>query len=179
MRRWMDRLATSSPAVRVGLLVVAIGWLLDQATKRAAVLALSDGSVIDLPGPLFLRLTFNPGAAFGLGVPWWGFPIVTAIVVVLVARNLPESQTMAEPFGYGLLLAGALGNLTDRLLRPHPDGFARGEVVDFIASTFWPTFNVADVCITVGFLLIVIVAFRYDAAEGERTSRGAAATEAA
>lgn len=173
MRRWAGPFVPATHAVPVGLLVAAAGWILDQATKQAAVLALSDGSTVDVPGPLFLRLTYNPGAAFGLGVPWWVFPIVTAVFVVLVSRNLPRSSSALEPFAYGLLLAGALGNLTDRLLRPHPEGFARGEVVDFIASTFWPTFNVADVCITVGFLMVVIAAFRQDPVE-EASSRSAA-----
>jgi signal peptidase II len=144
--------------VRIGLLVAAIGWVLDQGTKKLAVETLAAGRVVDLPGPIHLELAFNPNAAFGIPAPWWLFPIVTLVLAWLVAFHLPRSQTLFEPFAYGLLLAGALGNLSDRFLRPHPDGFGRGEVVDFIASTFWPTFNVADVCITVGFFLLVAAA---------------------
>ncbi|MBW3576449.1 MAG: signal peptidase II [Actinobacteria bacterium] len=155
--------------IQVGLLVAAIGWILDQATKALAVEALVGGRVIDLPGPLFLRLTFNAGAAFSAPIPWWAFPIVTLLVVVLVARNLPRARDALEPIAWGLLLAGAFGNLTDRLVRVEPGGVGRGEVVDFIASTVWPTFNLADVAITVGFLLLLFAAVR----EGREERQGA------
>lgn len=156
---WARARALDPPgAVTVGVLVAAIGLLLDQATKALALAALVVGETVDLPGPLFLQLTFNPGAAFGIPAPWWLILVVTVAVIALVAVNLPRSSTAAEPFAYGLLAAGALGNVTDRLVRPHPDGLGRGEVVDFIASDFWPTFNVADVCISVGFGLLVVAA---------------------
>ncbi|MFN2556327.1 MAG: signal peptidase II [Nitriliruptorales bacterium] len=150
--------------LRVGLLVAAMGWILDQATKVIAVASLNLGERVQLPGPLFLQLTFNEGAAFGLPVPWWVFPIVAAIVVTLVVRNLPRTQSLLDPFAYGLLLAGAIGNVTDRLLRSSGAGIGRGEVVDFIASSFWPTFNLADVCITIGFVLLLVAAFRQERA---------------
>ena len=134
------------------MLVAASGLVLDQATKELAVRVLSSRT-IDLPGPFRLDLVFNAGGAFGLGLPWWVFIVVTAIVAVLIVRTLPRSTSQLEPVAYGLLLSGALGNVTDRLLRP--PGGGRGEVVDFLGSTFWPTFNVADVGITVGFVLLV------------------------
>lgn len=148
--------------MHLGLLVATIGWLLDQATKVLAVRALGPGEVIGGSFPIYFQLTFNEGAAFGLPVPWWVFPIVTVLVVVLVVRNLPESNSLLDPFAYGLLLAGALGNITDRLLREDPEGLGRGEVVDFIASDVWPTFNVADICITTGFVLLMISAYLHE-----------------
>jgi signal peptidase II len=158
--------------------MTAIGWILDQATKNLAVAKLADGRVVELFGPLYLELTFNPHAAFGIRVPWWGFPLVTLLLVGLVVWHLPRSQTLIEPFAYGLLMAGALGNMTDRLRRPHPDGIGRGEVVDFIASTFWPTFNVADMCITIGFILLVVAAIVQYVRTGapDRAERAAAET---
>lgn len=160
----------------IATLIAAIGLILDQATKRLALDALARGTVVDLPGPLYLQLAFNPHAAFGIPAPWWVFPIVTLLLVVLVAYHLPRSQLLLEPFAYGLLVAGALGNMTDRLFRPHPDGVGRGEVVDFIASTFWPTFNVADICISIGFGLLVIAAIVHYVREvaEERAEREAA-----
>ncbi len=156
---WIRARALDPPSAAViGTLVAAIGLLLDQATKALALEALVRGDSVDLPGPLFLQLTFNPGAAFGIPAPWWLILVVTVAVIGLVVVNLPRSTTTVEPFAYGLLAAGALGNVTDRLVRPHPDGPGRGEVVDFIASDFWPTFNVADICISVGFGLLVIAA---------------------
>lgn len=154
--------------LRIGLLVTAIGWILDQGTKAVAVGTLTLGQTVPLPGPLYLQLTYNEGAAFGLPVPWWVFPIVTAVVATLVVRNLPRAESLLDPFAYGLLLAGALGNVTDRLIRSREVGFGRGEVVDFIASSFWPTFNIADVCITAGFGLMLIAAFRQERANRRR-----------
>ncbi|MDP8932549.1 MAG: signal peptidase II [Actinomycetota bacterium] len=163
-----ERRTPSLDPLRIGLLVGAIGWVLDQATKAVVVNTLALGETVPLPGPLFLQLTFNEGAAFGLPVPWWVFPIVAAVVVTLVVRNLPRAESLLDPFAYGLLLAGALGNVTDRLLRPNLAGFGRGEVVDFIASSFWPTFNLADVFITVGFVLLLAAAFRQEQANRRR-----------
>ena len=167
--RVVRRLSGAEP-LALGLYIAALGWLLDQATKAAAVRALGAGEVVAASWPVYLQLTFNEGAAFGLPVPWWVFPIVTVIVVVLVVRHLPQATSLAEPFAYGLLLAGALGNITDRLLRPHPRGVGRGEVVDFIASDVWPTFNIADVCISVGFVLLVVAAYLYERRSGSDPS---------
>ncbi|MDQ3931699.1 MAG: signal peptidase II [Actinomycetota bacterium] len=158
--------------MRIGLLVAAIGWVLDQATKAVVVVTLGPGQTVPLPGPLFLQLTYNEGAAFGLPVPWWVFPIVAAVVVTLVVRNLPRAESLLDPFAYGLLLAGALGNVTDRLVRPNAAGLGRGEVVDFIASSFWPTFNFADICITLGFVLLLVAAFRQERANRRRGAVG-------
>lgn len=155
---------------QIAVLVAAVGIILDQATKELALQALGPGHVIDLPGPFHLQLTFNAGAAFGIPAPWWLFPIVTVLVLVLVGRSLGRARGLLEPVAYGLLVAGALGNITDRLTRPHPEGVGRGEVVDFIASTFWPTFNVADICISVGFGLLLLAAYRHD--HGEEAGEG-------
>lgn len=158
--------------MRIGLLVAAIGWILDQSTKAVVVATLAVGEIMPLPGPLFLQLIYNEGAAFGLPVPWWVFPVVAAVVVTLVVRNLPRAETLLDPFAYGLLLAGALGNVTDRLVRPNTAGLGRGEVVDFIASSFWPTFNFADICITLGFVLLLVAAFRQERANRRRGAVG-------
>jgi signal peptidase II len=149
------------PSARmIAVLVAAAGWIADQATKTLALDALEGGRRIELPGPLYLELTFNPGAAFGLPIPWWAILGITVIVLVLVFRWVSRTASLLEPLALGLLAAGALGNVTDRLLRPHPDGAGRGEVVDFIGSTFWPTFNFADIWITVGFGLFVVAAWQ-------------------
>jgi signal peptidase II len=53
-----------------------------------------------------------------------------------------------------LVLGGALGNLVDRFARS--PGFLRGHVVDFVAVGWWPVFNVADSCVTIGAILLVV-----------------------
>ena len=130
--------------------------MLDQATKELALATLADGP-IPLPGPMSFDLAFNDGGAFGLRAPWWFFLIVTVIVLAVIVRALARTQRLTLVAAYGLVGAGALGNVVDRLTRP--PGFPRGRVVDFIASTFWPTFNVADIGISIGCVLLLVAAF--------------------
>jgi len=66
----------------------------------------------------------------------------------------------------GLLLAGAMGNLTDRIFRD--PGVLRGHVVDFLELPNWPVFNVADMCITTAAALVVIQSLRGIGPEGRR-----------
>ena len=57
-----------------------------------------------------------------------------------------------------LVLGGALGNLMDRIFRS--PGFMRGHVVDFVAVGWWPVFNLADSCVTIGAILLVVRSLR-------------------
>lgn len=145
----------------VGLLVAAQWIVLDQASKQLAAVLLSPAGAVrhELPGPLTFQLTFNDGGAFGYDAPWWFFLVVTVIVTVIVVRKLPVVETLLEAVAYGMLLAGAWGNALDRVFRsgdPGDPGFLHGHVVDFIASARFPTFNIADVSITVGFGLLLV-----------------------
>jgi signal peptidase II len=110
-----------------------------------------------IPGVLQLRFTTNPGGAFGLfgnlSVLFVVFSVVVITVVVLVSRNLPSRMSAVA---LGLILGGAVGNLTDRLIRG--EGF-RGEVVDFIDFHVWPVFNAADSAIVIGAVLLLVQGF--------------------
>lgn len=160
-------------SVRVGLLVTAIFVVLDQATKELAEALLEPGRFVPLLGPnIGWQLVYNPGGAFGFPAPSWVFLIVTVLVVVIVARALPRATTLLSSVAYGLLLAGALGNVLDRLFRPgDPDGwpFGDGYVVDFVAWGTFPRFNLADSAITVGFVLLVIALWREERALAVRS----------
>ena len=137
-------------SIAIGLLTTAIWFLLDQATKHLAVVLLQPlGRKVELPGPFTWQLTFNDGGAFGLPAPRWFFLAVTVVVVVWVLRTLPDVIDDLQAMAFGFLLAGALGNAADRVFR------GDHRVVDFIASDRWPTFNVADIAITIGFVLLV------------------------
>ena len=68
--------------------------------------------------------------------------------------------------GLGFLLAGVLGNLTDRVFRA--PGFLRGHVVDFLQLPHWPVFNVADMCINVAAVVIIVQAVRGVSVDGTR-----------
>ena len=141
---------------RLGLVVaIAAGVLvLDQLSKWWALTALADGEVHVL-GPLWLRLTYNTAGAFGLGgglVPF--LSLVALGVVVLLILSGAAGGKVAAAIATGLLLGGALGNLGDRLFRS--PGLLRGAVVDFVDLRFWPVFNVADMAITCGCILLVL-----------------------
>jgi signal peptidase II len=109
----------------------------------------------------FLQLTYtrNSGAAFSIG---WGYTAVFSLIaigVILVILRLAR-QLYSAPWALalGLLLGGAIGNLTDRIARA-PGPF-RGWVVDFIQFPHFAIFNLADAAITCGGVLMVLLAFR-------------------
>jgi signal peptidase II len=169
------------PLVRtVGLVVAAVLIVVDQATKQLALVHLEPGRFVPwLHEVIGWQLVFNPGGAFGIGAPPWIFLVVTVIVVAVVARSLPRCQTVTSATAYGLLLAGAIGNVLDRLFRPGgPDApaFGGGEVVDFVAWGTFPRFNVADSAITVGFVLLVLGLLLEERA-AMRAQRAAAAAD--
>jgi signal peptidase II len=101
-----------------------------------------------------LRYTTNAGGAFGLfgGQPWLFF---AATLLVCGAIAVISSRLTSSPgaVGLGLILGGALGNLTDRILRGPG---VSGRVVDFIDFHIWPVFNAADSAIVVGALVILV-----------------------
>jgi signal peptidase II len=135
--------------------VAAVTVLADQATKWWALRALDDGP-IDLVWTLRLRLTFNTGTAFSLGAGRGG--LVALLAIAVVAATVWFGRSIASRAGavaMGLVLGGAVGNLADRILRAD-DGILSGAVVDFIDLQWWPVFNVADMAIVVGALLLLL-----------------------
>jgi len=153
---------------------VALGLLAaDQVSKTWAVRSLDEP--IDLFWTLRLRLAFNPGAAFtqftSLGPV---IAVVAVIVVVLLARLGRTVVSGTGSVALGMVLGGAAGNLLDRVFRSGGEGFLRGHVVDFIDLRWWPVFNIADIGIVVGGLLLVLVGL-----DGSRAPRRARAGERA
>jgi signal peptidase II len=173
--------------IQVGLLIAAAMIVLDQATKELAERLLDRSAFVSLIGDAIgWQLVYNPGGAFGLPAPSWLFIIVTVAVTVIVARTLPHTRSLLQASAYGLLLAGALGNAVDRVLRSSTtgrDGWFDGEVVDFVAWGAFPRFNVADSAITVGFALLVVALWQEERhgseAEGRATSTNVTSGEAA
>lgn len=154
--------ARRSVGLRVMLPVALLVVVIDQLTKWWALERLDD-DVIDVLWTLRLNLVRNSGAAFslaeGLG-PWLG--VIAVVVVVLLVRYGRMVSGRATAVALGMVLGGAVGNLLDRLFRSG-DGFLRGHVVDFIDFQWWPVFNVADIGIVVGGLLLALLATRSDA----------------
>lgn len=158
---------------------------LDQGVKALVVADLPYGTVVPVLGNalqfLYVR---NPGAAFSFAVNMtWVFSIISTAVVVAIIVFARRIRSMWWALVLGMLLGGALGNLTDRLFRE--PGFGRGHVVDFI-STPWmmpAIYNVADsfICVSmVIFVLLVIFGVNLDGtrALSAKQQRAAAAAEA-
>lgn len=132
--------------------------LLDQIAKGLAQGALIPGEPIALLPFFSLSLGFNTGASFGLlsGVmaeqPLLMAALTGLITVGFIVLALRSTQG-GERIGLALVVGGALGNIIDRV--------TGGAVVDFIhlhwRDWHWPTFNLADVAITTGALLVFAV----------------------
>ena len=123
----------------------------DQAVKGRIEAHLVPGEEVDVLGPLSLTLAHNTGVAFGLaGGAGVGLVLVTLAALALIAYVFgrdPERKGMWV--AVGLLAGGALGNLIDRLVA--------GEVTDYIVVGSWPPFNLADIAITAGVVLMVLI----------------------
>jgi signal peptidase II len=143
----------------IAILVLA----LDQLTKAWVSASLPEGGWWSpLPGLWrVFRLTHitNSGAAFGIFPNQGNFFILIAIIVamaiVLYYRYLPTGNWLVR-LSLGLQLGGAIGNLIDRL--------RYGHVVDFIDIGFWPIFNLADVSIVSGVVILAYCLWHEDRA---------------
>jgi signal peptidase II len=143
----------------LALATAAIWLLLDQLTKWWAESTL-DTQVIDVVWTLRLRLVTNTGASFSIGEGLGPFIGVVALLVVGIL--LWTGRSIGSPLGavgLGLVLGGALGNILDRAVRSG-DGFFGGAVIDFIDVQWWPVFNIADVGVVVGAVLLLIASMR-------------------
>jgi signal peptidase II len=150
--------------------VAATAYALDLWSKEWALANLRDGDIPVVGDLLVLHLTFNPGAAFSAGTNLTPLLTVIAIAACLVVLWLATRVgSLLWAVGLGLLLGGAGGNLTDRLIRD-PGPF-RGHVVDFLQLPNWPVFNIADICINAAVVAIVIQLFRGIRVDGEREER--------
>lgn len=165
-------------------LVMLLSLAVDQLTKVLVVryVAFSDpdipgsGETIPLLGEaVHLVHVGNKGAAWGAGSDHGATPffLVGLALAVLAFVWLKRREFLREleggQFAFGLFIGGAVGNVCDRLARPH--------VVDFVdvrlpfrlfGSNHWPAFNVADACICVGVALYFILLWRQDRLLRER-----------
>jgi signal peptidase II len=143
----------------------AVVYALDRMTKLWVEAALAGRPPIEIvPGVLSFNYTTNSGGAFGLGrsAPWVfaGSTVLVSVVIVFVSFRL-DRRPLA--LALGLILGGALGNLTDRIL--NGPGLS-GSVIDFIDLQVWPVFNLADASIVVGAILLAMSSARREDPEG-------------
>lgn len=165
---------------RVGLLfaVAAAVLVTDVITKVIVVATLKPLHPVRVVGALLqLDLVRNSGAAFSFGTSMTiVFTLIAVGVIVFIVRTSRRLHSVPWAVTLGLLLGGAAGNLTDRLLRS--PGALRGDVVDWIQLPHWPVFNVADSCIVCGGFLAVVLAARGIRLDGSRDVQAAAGEEA-
>lgn len=133
-------------------LAAAAAFALDQWTKQLVVTSFAIGeSRIAVPHLIYWTFVQNRAGAFGLfGTQTW-LLVAMAIGVLAVfwfAFRDQAAQSLLVRIAFGAIVGGAIGNIVDR--------FHRGFVVDFIDLRWWPVFNVADSCITVGVALLLI-----------------------
>jgi signal peptidase II len=106
-------------------------------------------------GFVWLRLQYNGGVSFSINQSG---PLVTTIATVVVAIAVVvvgvNAHRGAPAIGFGLLLGGGLANVVDRLVA------STHRVTDFIAVSSFPVFNLADVSITLGFVVLMVAALR-------------------
>lgn len=154
---------------------VVLAYLADLSTKLIVVEQLPGRAPVTLV-PEFLQLTFvrNAGAAFGIATGFTAVLSAVALVVcVVVVRLASKLRDRVWAAALGLLLGGALGNLTDRIFRE--PGVMKGHVVDFLQFVHFPfidfpVFNIADTCISVAAVLIVVQSFRGIGVDGSRVA---------
>ena len=144
-------------------------YALDQCTKQLVVRSINpyDASVI-VPDFFSLVNVTNTGAAFGSFKGNNLFFVVISIVALVIVTVLLVQSRRADAWrdvSLALLLAGILGNLTDRLLYGH--------VIDFLLFNLhiryadpWPAFNVADSCISIAVVLFIVHSFRRQKSAG-------------
>jgi len=135
---------------------------LDRLTKQFAVDRLDLGEVYTVVPGFNLALVLNQGAAFGFladsgGWQRWFFVTVGIVISTLIMTTLlrPCPANGFLRFGLMLILGGAVGNIIDRV--------SHGYVIDFVdlywQAWHWPAFNVADVGITMGALIVLLDIF--------------------
>jgi signal peptidase II len=146
--------------------MVLVVLVLDLVTKLIVQQTLPPYRPVPVLGEFF-RLTYiyNPGAAFGLHLGgasrfiFLGLALIAVVVLFFMYRSTPESDTLRR-VSISLVTGGALGNVVDRIRSP------RG-VVDFfdfgIGTLRWPVFNIADIAVTTGAILLAISLWREDA----------------
>jgi signal peptidase II len=130
--------------------VAVVVVVADRVTTTIAVDHLHDAR--HLWGPFGLALAFNSGFAFSL---FSGRAVIITVLlcvgVVVLGWVVARVRTVPLAIGGGLVLGGAVGNLSERII-----GGNSGRVPDFVTLDYWPTFNVADACVTIGVVIVIV-----------------------
>ena len=129
--------------------------IVDQLAKQIILMNLKPGDSIAVIRDVFhISLVCNRGAAFGVFSGqgsifiWVSFTAIIAIILIFTFLERIFRRENSTRFFLSLILAGAIGNLIDRL--------RFGFVIDFLDFRIWPVFNIADSAITIGTILLIL-----------------------
>lgn len=148
------------PALFKWLSISSIIVVLDQISKQYAERSLELYERIAVTPFFNITLAYNEGAAFSFlsdagGWQRWFFLILTSVISVVLFFWLKKSASKIESLALSMVLGGAIGNFIDRLLFGH--------VIDFLDVYYethhWPAFNVADMAISGGVMLLIYTTF--------------------
>ena len=154
------------------LALAAVIVVLDQLTKYVVAQSFTVGEAVAVTPFFNLVFVYNPGAAFSFlsdqsGWQRWlfvGIALAASAWIVYLLRQYPRERLFA--LALALVLAGAVGNVIDRILY--------GAVIDFLDfhayGRHWPAFNVADSAISVGAVVLIAESFLHRDAPRERSS---------
>lgn len=139
--------------------IIIFTFFLDLITKNYALSSLIINHSISINNFLNFTLAFNHGAAFSFlsdagGWQRWFF-IIFSVIVILIITYILVKEKNSQYIAFSFVIGGAIGNLYDRILY--------GYVIDFIEfhynSFYWPIFNIADIAISIGIILLLYSMF--------------------
>ena len=145
--------------------------MLDQASKSVITNTLALGEQVPVTAYFNLVYVLNPGAAFSFladagGWQRYFFIVLALLVSAWLAHMLRTQRPRYESLGLSLMLGGAVGNVLDRMIT--------GKVVDFLdfhwSEMHWPSFNLADVFISIGVSSLLWVGIRESLSQAGPTS---------
>ena len=139
--------------------IIIFTFFFDLITKNYALSSLIINHSISINNFLNFTLAFNHGAAFSFlsdagGWQRWFF-IIFSLIVILIITYILVKEKNSKYIAFSFVIGGAIGNLYDRILY--------GYVIDFIEfhynSFYWPIFNIADIAISIGIILLLYSMF--------------------
>ena len=139
----------------ISLAIIFFVFALDRVTKINIINHQLNNSILFINDYLNLELVWNTGIGFGLfsqnaNIYYHSISLLIFFVIVFLSYLISKAN-FADKIFFSLILGGALGNFYDRLLY-----FAVPDFIDFHINDFhWYTFNIADIFITVGIILII------------------------
>ena len=159
----MRDLNRSQADILLSLMIIGTIIVFDRLTKIFFSKLLSLGESLPvIPNIIHMTLVHNTGIAFGLfkdhGIVFIIIPVIAVILLIFNLYYYRQNDAVLIPsyiIGFSLILAGAIGNLIDRIMF--------GYVIDFIDLRVWPVFNVADSAITIGAVIVAFKCFQLSA----------------